>query len=337
MNRIVVIRFSSLGDVALTVPVIASLIKQYPKIEIIVVTKKGFGNLFSLIDGNIKIVEADFQGKHKGISGIFSLYAEIVKYKPNYIADLHSVLRTWILFLLFLFRGIKTFRISKGRTEKRKLIRRKNKIQKSLPLTSDRYKDVFTRIGFDFKIDNEFKPKFDNPITFKETQGFEGKIIGIAPFAKHATKTYPTEKMEEVIRLLCQDFRLILFGGGEKEIKLLKDFEQKFENVISVAGKYTLNEELQLMGKLSAILTMDSANMHLASLVGIPVVSVWGGTHRFAGFTPWNQPETNMIELNLTCRPCSVYGKKDCWRGDMACMDRILPDTIVAKLKHCSR
>ncbi len=337
MNRIVVIRFSALGDVVLTIPVLASLIKQYPQTELIFVTKKGYGNLFSMFEGKIRIVEADFQGKNKGILGVFRLFAKIVKYKPNCVADLHSVLRTWILNLLFIIWGIKTFRIQKGRTEKRKLVRRKNKIQKPLHSTLERYQDVFKRLGLDFKIDKNFKFKIDNPLTFEEIKGFEGKVIGIAPFAKHGTKTYPIEKMEEVIRLLSQKYLLILFGGGINEIKLLKELENKFENVISVVGKFSLNEELQLMSKLSAILTMDSANMHLASLVGIPVVSVWGATHRFAGFAAWNQPETNMIELNLPCRPCSIYGNKDCWRGDLACMHGISPETIVAKLKECAR
>jgi len=91
----------------------------------------------------------------------------------------------------------------------------------------------------------------------------------------------------------------------------------------------TMRQELILMSHLDVMLSMDSANMHLASLTATPVVSVWGATHPYAGFMGWNQDSENVIQLPLECRPCSIYGQKPCLRGDYACLNNIAPNTIV--------
>ena len=92
------------------------------------------------------------------------------------------------------------------------------------------------------------------------------------------------------------------------------------------------------MSHLDVMLSMDSSNMHLASLTGTPVVSVWGATHPYAGFMGWGQTEEYAVQIPLDCRPCSVYGQKPCLRGDYACMRNIAPEAIVEKvekvLKH---
>ena len=94
------------------------------------------------------------------------------------------------------------------------------------------------------------------------------------------------------------------------------------------------SNELILMSHLDVMISMDSGNMHLASLVGTKVVSIWGATHPYAGFMGWNQSEENAVQLDMACRPCSVYGNKPCLRGDYACMNDIRPEMIVAKIKQ---
>jgi ADP-heptose:LPS heptosyltransferase len=86
------------------------------------------------------------------------------------------------------------------------------------------------------------------------------------------------------------------------------------------------------MSHLDVMLSMDSANMHLASLTATPVVSVWGATHPYAGFMGWNQDPENVIQVSLECRPCSIYGQKPCMRGDYACLNNIAPETIVERI-----
>ena len=95
-----------------------------------------------------------------------------------------------------------------------------------------------------------------------------------------------------------------------------------------------MHQELILMSHLDVMLSMDSANMHLASLTATPVVSVWGATHPYAGFVGWNQPQENIIQADLDCRPCSIYGKRPCRRGDLACMNMIRPEQIVERIEQ---
>ena len=95
-----------------------------------------------------------------------------------------------------------------------------------------------------------------------------------------------------------------------------------------------LREELILMSNLDVMVSMDSANMHLASLVGTTVVSVWGATHPYAGFMGWNQKEENAVQVTLPCRPCSIFGNKPCRRGDYACLRQIEPSDIIQKIEN---
>ena len=82
------------------------------------------------------------------------------------------------------------------------------------------------------------------------------------------------------------------------------------------------------------IFCMDSSNMHIASMVGIPVVSIWGATHPYAGFMGWKQNESNAIQVDLPCRPCSIFGNKPCFRNDYACLQSITPKMIVEHIEE---
>ena len=88
------------------------------------------------------------------------------------------------------------------------------------------------------------------------------------------------------------------------------------------------------MSYIDVMVSMDSANMHLASLVGTTVVSVWGATHPYAGFMGWNQKEENAVQVTLPCRPCSIFGNKPCRRGDYACLRQIEPSDIIQKIEN---
>jgi ADP-heptose:LPS heptosyltransferase len=115
--------------------------------------------------------------------------------------------------------------------------------------------------------------------------------------------------MKEVVQLLTkqQKARVFLFGS-KAEAELLNGWANELENVESVAGKMAFSDELTHMAQLDLMISMDSANMHLASLFGVPVVSVWGSTHPYAGFYGWGQSGENAVQVELYCRPCSVFG-----------------------------
>ena len=141
--------------------------------------------------------------------------------------------------------------------------------------------------------------------------------------------------MQQVIEMLTRQYpkaRIMLFGRGEMEEKQFDEWCKLYPQCIFVGRILeSMHQELILMSHLNVMISMDSANMHLASLTGIPVISIWGATHPFAGFMGWNQSTDNVIQTDLECRPCSIFGQKTCRRGDYACLNLIRPETIVEK------
>lgn len=114
---------------------------------------------------------------------------------------------------------------------------------------------------------------------------------------------------------------------------MLLALEQKYSSVESMAGRHSLSRELEIMGELDLLLTMDSANMHLASFTSTPVISIWGATHPFAGFYGLGQPREYAVQVALECRPCSVYGSKKCYRKDYACLMNIKVSDVLERVE----
>lgn len=331
MKKLLVIRFSALGDIAMTVPVIYDLAMQYPDLDITMLSREMPRPLFEQLPNNVHFFSADLKGRHKGLFGLCRLWRDAHLSDFDYIADFHNVLRTWWLRAEGCLHCKKIAKIDKGRKGKKKLTRQKNKILVQQETSFERYRRVLERLGF--PTNPEFV-KLDYS-AFCETQKTPNETwIGIAPFAKHPAKVYPMDKMEEIIKVLSQkeDTTIFLFGSGEKEKQHIAELCDKHPNVLSAQSQQGLRGELALMGQLDVMLSMDSANMHLASLVGTRVVSIWGGTHPYAGFLGWNQKPNDCVQVDLPCRPCSVYGNKPCLRGDYACLSGIKPIQVIEKL-----
>ncbi len=330
--RILVFRFSALGDVAMTIPVLWSLKKQYPGCEILFVSRPFARDLIEPIEG-VRFFSVNFNKDFKGLRGVVKLFIALRKDgKWNLIADLHGVMRTWILTLLFTLSGVKTITIVKGRKEKKALTRKKNKVFKPLGSTIDRYLDVFEKGGFFMKL---------LPFPGKKIYAGDGEVphdavlmpgkkIGVAPFAKHQWKMWPEEKMIRLLSILdTKGVQMFLFGGGGPEKEKLDVWASELVNGHNMAGKLSLSDELKVMAGLDLMISMDSANMHLASLVQTPVISIWGATHPYAGFYGFQQGPENAVQVELPCRPCSVFGNKPCYRGDFACMNYISEEMVV--------
>ncbi len=331
MKKLLVIRFSALGDIAMTVPVVHDLAILYPELEITVLSREMARPLFEIMPKNVHFFGADLKGQHKGLLGLCRLWRDAHLNNFDYIADFHDVLRTWWLRTEGCLRRKKVAKIDKGRKGKKALTRQKNKVFVQQATSFERYAKVLEQLGF------PIKPQFTklDYSAFCKTQKADNETwIGIAPFAKHPAKVYPLKKMELVIKTLSEreNTTVFLFGGGEVEKQQIAELCAKYPYVKVVQSQHGLASELGLMDQLDVMLSMDSANMHLASLVGTSVVSIWGGTHPYAGFLGWNQKEENCIQLNIPCRPCSVYGNKPCFRGDYACLSGITPEQVINKL-----
>ena len=310
LKHILVIRLSSMGDVAMTVPVLLAFSNAYPTIKLTVLTKKQFAPLFRDLK-MATILSADFNTTHKGVLGLYRLSKLVRNNKIEAVADLHNVLRTKILKLFLL--GVKFVQLDKGRTEKKALITGKTKTP--LRTTTQRDADVFRSLGFEVEIDS---PSFADPkpldtATIKALGDFSTSIIGIAPFAAYTSKTYPISKMDQVILELQKESKVLLFGGGSNEIKKLEAIASKYANVFCVAGKFSLEQELDVISNLKVMLSMDSSNGHMAAMFGVNVVTLWGVTHPFAGFAPFHQLATNNLVSDREKYPkipTSIYGNK---------------------------
>lgn len=330
IDHILVIRLSAMGDVAMTVPVIRTFTEQHPDVKITVLTRQLFVPFFDDLK-NVSTYVADVKGKHRGISGLFQLSRELRRLKIDAVADLHNVLRSKIL-KVFLF-GIPVVQINKGRAEKKALIQ--GDLFKNLKSTHQRYADVFAALGFTLKLSSPSIPS-SRPLT-KATQQIVAKNktqIGIAPFAAFEGKAYPLELIEEVIALLPQDYGILLFGGGKSEIKQLDDVASKFDNVTNLAGKFQMADELKIMSHLDLMVSMDSGNGHMAAMLGVSVITIWGVTHPYAGFAPFDQPDGNSLlsdRSKFPEIPTSIYGNRFP-EGYENAIRTVTPETIAAKV-----
>ena len=342
-EHILVIRFSALGDVAMAVPVVWALATQYPDIRITVLSKGFARTLFEDLAPNVNFMEADLKKEYHGVKGLNALYRRLVAKQFTKVADLHNVLRSEYLRMRFNLGRYRVEHVNKHRHQRRQLTSYKHKVKKPLPSSFENYAEVFARLGYpvDIKKFHSIFPKEGGnqnllPAAIGPRKSFE-QWIGIAPFAAHEGKVYPPRLMEQVIFQLIQkhpNIRIFFFGKGEQEDKFFQLWCAQYRQCLYVSKHCeTMYQELILMSHLDAMISMDSANMHLASLTGIPVVSIWGATHPMTGFLGFNNNKDNIIQLDLDCRPCSIFGNKPCQRGDYACLQNIPPERIVERIQ----
>lgn len=336
MKHILITRFSAMGDVAMTVPVINLLAQQHSDVKITILTRQRFVPFYQWMPKNVKVKGINLDD-YKGLPGLHRLYRHLRPLNIDAVADLHDVLRTKVLRALFRMHGTRVAVIDKGRAEKKALIGKGIDVDPLKPMVQ-RYADTFEELGLHVDITSKscitIPASELSKITSLVGEKKKGECwVGIAPFAAHEQKIYPLEKMQRVAQTLAeQGCRVFLFGAGKKESDILSSWEEK--GIESVCGKLGgLTNEIILMSQLNCMLAMDSANMHIAAMIGTPVVSIWGATHPKAGFTPWAQPEENIIHIEgMPCRPCSIYGNKACIWGDMRCMTRLSIDTVARRV-----
>ncbi len=344
-KHIAIMRLSAMGDVAMTVPVLRAFVEQNPDVLVTVISRKFFKPFFDGIP-NITFFEFDDKNSHKGFLGLLRLFRDLQKLNIDAFADLHNVLRSKIIGILFALSGKKTAKLDKGRAEKKALTRSENKIFKQLPTMFERHCQVFEKLGF--KIDllyqsvgTKFHKKAILDLEIQDLIGNNAdasgqKLIGIAPFAQYDSKVYPIDLMQQVIDELAlnPENKILLFGGGKKEIEILNSIAANKKNVLNCAGKISFEQELKLISNLDVMLSMDSGNAHIAAMLGVKVITLWGATHPFAGFSPFNQPQENCLTSDRKLYPklpTSVYGNKIV-EGYQDAMRTIIPSEIIAKI-----
>ena len=312
MKHLLLIRFSALGDILMTVPVIDALARQNPDLRITVVSKPFVQSVMEHLPENVEFYGLNPRD-YPGLRGLCRLFKELDELKPTHVCDLHDVLRTKFCRLRWKLKGTPLSHIDKDRKARRRFIAQHGRTPQVTIF--EKYAAAIRKLGFKVEIDPSRRFSF-----FPERKEKSG--IGIAPFAAHAGKTYHRIFMEQVLEKLSKrGEKIYLFGAGYQEERQFKEWEEKYPGVKSMIGKLTnMYAECELMSHLRVMLTMDSGNMHLASLAGTRVVSVWGATHPFGGFLGWGQSLDDVVQKPLSCRPCSAFGEKKCKFGDYRCL-----------------
>lgn len=331
-KTLLIIRLSALGDVAMTIPAIYSFARQYPQWDVKVLTSPFFARLFLNHPVNVSFLIFD---KKKGL---LHLLKTLRHESVDKVADFHNLLRSWCIDAFFLLRGKPVCMLRKQRGKRKELTSRNGKSPVSQRPYTQRYFDVLERL--DFPVRPDFTSLFQEiqPAVLSGILPERGKEhwVGIAPFARYMNKTYPVELMEQTVALLAQTpgYQVFLFGGRGQEAERLQEWASMYDDVRSLAGLLPIEQELAAMSQLDVMVSMDSANMHLASLAGIPVVSIWGSTTPECGFLGWHQKLENALVARLDCQPCTIAGSEHCKRGDLACLKAITPRHIIQQIKQ---
>ena len=313
-GKTLILRFSSMGDVVMTIPIIRCLQKKYPENKFIFVTRPKFTPFFKEFN-NVETFEIDLKKRHKGFLGLFRLFSDLRKINPKQIVDLHSVLRTKIVTFLFRIFFVKVSVIDKKRKERKALIREENKIFKPLTPIHFLYQEVFNKLGFsiDLTKDHIYPPSKVFNLDANSINIASGKLVGIAPFAKHAAKMYPLDLMQKIVSYIQEKNTVFLFGFGKLEMETINRWSDVFKNVYSCNFLKGFENEISLISNLDLMISMDSANGHIASIYNVPVITIWGMTHPYAGFTTFNSELENQFCVDrekFPLIPNSIYGNK---------------------------
>lgn len=349
MKSVLIMRLTAMGDVAMAAPIVASVCKANPDVRFTFLSTPLFEPFFEPLP-NFTFIGTNIRREKSGLPGLWRLFRSLRKKggtpdapgKFDVVVDLHDVLRTKVLRKLFRLSGAKVAVIDKGRAEKRALV--SGTIKKQLKRTTERYVDAFRQAGLTVPDETYVRTAPDLPQAVLPVAAYRGSEtwVGISPFAQHKAKTYPPQRMIKVVEglLAHPDVRVFLFGGGSVEAEAARvmiedatrgnhDLRFRCFNAINVMS---LKEEMALMAHLDCMISMDSSNMHICSLFGVRVVSIWGGTHPYAGFLGYGQSEDDIVQRDdLSCRPCSVFGNVPCRHDEALCFN-IAPEVIVSKV-----
>ena len=346
-KTVAIARFSALGDVAMTVPVLYDACAANPGTRFVMLTRKAFVPIFVNKPANLQVVGLDLKGEHKGVGGMLRVAASL---HADVFVDLHSVLRTWVMGTRLRLGGVRVSVFDKCRAAKRRLVSKGAMEASPLSAVVDRYAEAFERAGIRVSGDT-FRGLYARTAadaslyaSLTPPRAAGERWIGVAPFAAHAGKIYPADRMRNVVNALAAmpNTKVFLFGGGAEETRRLTEWASAFPGkIVCVAGsRLGFAAELSLMSALNVMVSMDSGNMHLAAIAGTRTVSVWGATHPAAGFAPWAPAGAPanwhiMVQKELDCRPCSVFGNRPCHRADGAvCMTHISENEVLNAIKE---
>lgn len=321
MKHVLVIRLSALGDVALMAPLVRAYAEANRDLTF---TVAGPPLLEPLFEGEENV---HYLGLKKRQSFV-KIYRALNAVGADTVVDLHRVNRVGFAIIMLRLRHLfnprfRIFALHKGKVTRWLYLhhwwRHNRKPQ------YERYDDVFRHAGLTraHRTATQAIKQLNN----------QAIAIGVAPFSQHEGKIWPWENSERLALMLAESGYKVLLFGSKEEAPQLESLAARHDNICSVAGKQTFRDELEIIKGLRLMVSMDSANMHFASVLGVQVVSIWGATHPGFGFYPQGQDPDNALCANLECQPCSAFGQKPCRYGDYRCLRAITPEMVVKKIE----
>jgi len=340
-RKILILRYSSLGDVALVNPLLDRLWQAWPDAEIYFATKKAYVPVVAAHPGLSGVIPLE----RKGLGAFFSHLSNLRALNPNLVLDLHDSLRTHLV-LLFL-RKCRILVYDKEALQRRLLVQKARRGDSLHTIL--KYLKVLEPLGFRpaSKINFEiYAPKKSQSFLreFLERRKISSSqmVVGLGPGAKWATKRWGWERYAELASRLVEDYRcqLFWFGSGE-EIPLIHKIQARMrgttlERGLCVPEYFSLEQSLALLSRCELFIGNDSGLTHLASGRGCRVVVLYGSTDPSLGFEPWG-PHSVVEVAGLDCRPCDVHGKSACPLGHFKCMEDLSVDLVGGAVKRSMR
>lgn len=344
MAKTLIVRYSQIGDVLILLPILNSLAKQYPEDEFTVLTNPKFSGIFKQMPSNISLYPMVYRKQNIPLRGLVHLYHRyklLAKFffskKYDKVAILQDGTFDVQLDKILSSKGSKVTRIDFSDFLSKKRLQNKDDLT-----LFKMYISILSRLDY-YNLNNEFDlsyytaPERQNRVLQSVGLDSTGTLIGIAPFSRINAKMYPLDKMEKVIEYYHnhrEDVQIVILGGGEQEKRKADEWKERYPGIESLINKLSFDEEISIISACKTVVSMDSANMHLAAFVGTPVVSIWGPGDPRLGFYPVNEKEEHAVQKQLSCRPCSFWGEIPCVNPNIyECMD-IEPQIIIDKVNN---
>jgi heptosyltransferase-2 len=337
-KRILVIRFSSLGDVILTSPFLRILRQKFPEAQIDFCTKTEYAEILKYNPNITNIIEAD---NDLNFGKLKILRKSRKENRYDLVIDLHNNLKTFYLKIFFrLHSKVLVFR--KYSIRKFLLVKFKINLLKHFPPIYLRYINTLKKVtglnGNDLKTLPEIFTG-DNAknklITILRENGVTdiSNIICIVPGSKHFTKTYPPEYFAELIKLMHNDRIKFILAGTKTDKTLIDEIISKSQgNVYDFSDRLNLLELAELMRISRLVISGDTGPMHIAEALNVPLIAVMGSSVREFGFYPASERSIVIENTGLSCRPCSHIGKEKCPKGHFKCMLEIKPEMVYNRI-----
>lgn len=335
VEHLLVVRLTDLGRTAMVVLAVGELRATHPELHITVATDAQYVPLFAKIK-NIDFIAFSKGDLYRGVVGHLRLVRDLKRLRVDGIADLEGSSRSWRM-LLGVRHRCRHASIESGRRQKELMTRKFRKVLIQHPSTLQRATDTFNKLGFEVSMPAFVRraPRNKQSSLLTNLAGKkEGPWVGIAPFSKHKGKCYPLPQTDRLVELLLKSCRRVfILGEGRYEQQFGEGVERRRRGVVSLVGRCTLPEELEALSVLDAVVTVDNPVLHLCSLAGTPVVSLWGATHPYLDSCGYGQRPDSALGLDMPCRPCSASGQTACLFGHYGCMLGITPESIAGKVE----